>query len=47
MLGVSDTSMAEKMVEFKKELREKTIQKDKILLGLNITKEANIAAKGF
>ena len=31
MLGVSDASMAEKMVEFKKELREKTIQKDKNL----------------
>ena len=31
MLGVSDVSLAEKMVEFKKELREKTIQKDKNL----------------
>tara|TARA_B100000941_G_scaffold113239_1_gene79554 strand:- start:1425 stop:1919 length:495 start_codon:yes stop_codon:yes gene_type:complete len=31
MLGVSDASLAEKMVEFKKELREKTIQKDKDL----------------
>jgi 5-(carboxyamino)imidazole ribonucleotide mutase len=31
MLGVSDASMAEKMVEFKNELREKTIQKDKNL----------------
>ena len=31
MLATSDASMAEKMVEFKKELREKTIQKDKNL----------------
>jgi hypothetical protein len=31
MLGVADSSMAEKMIDFKKELREKTIKKDQNL----------------
>jgi phosphoribosylaminoimidazole carboxylase PurE protein len=31
MLGVADSSMAEMMIDFKKELREKTIKKDQNL----------------
>ena len=31
MLGIQDTEMADKMIDFKKELREKTIKKDQNL----------------